>query len=305
MPTFGKHDSTRLYRDNARARLNGDASGGERGAEAGPEGVGEVSQNVRTSGQQREAQRSTIAARHGEVAPQPVLRRKQQFHAAGASADQHDVSRLSPQNACTQSLEPRQEAVDRLNRQSVFSGTRYRHGARARPDVDGDDVIGHRRAAPADHPPLHDVEADHLLLEEPCSGEARQRTRIDVHLVGSVMTGDVAWQHARVGRVDLARDQRQADTGQRLHAEAPQHGDMRVARTHKHHVLHHGTRVRSHARDPFTAIGATERRTGRSSIRNRRRKPRDSASIPSESNPVTAISTTAVSSRSSEIAASM
>ncbi len=56
----------------------------------------------------------------------------------------------------------------------------------------------------ADHPPPGEIEIDGLVLVEPRTGEARQRSGVDVGIVELVMARDPAGQHAGIGRVQLA-----------------------------------------------------------------------------------------------------
>ena len=84
------------------------------------------------------------------------------------------------------------------------------------------------------------IEVDDLVLVEPRPGETRQRTGVDMGIVEAVMAGDETGQHAGIGRVHLAADQREAHARDRLHAEHAQHRDVRVAGADQHDVLDHG-----------------------------------------------------------------
>ena len=54
------------------------------------------------------------------------------------------------------------------------------------------------------------VEADGFVMDQPRSGKAGQPHQIDMALGKAVDTGDVARQRARIGGLDIARDQAQA-----------------------------------------------------------------------------------------------
>ena len=81
---------------------------------------------------------------------------------------------------------------------------------------------------------------------EPCTGETRERTQVDVAIVASVMTGDVAGQHARIGCMDVAGDQREAYAGQGCHAESLEYRHMGMPAADQYDVLDHGCRCRLH-----------------------------------------------------------
>jgi hypothetical protein len=74
-----------------------------------------------------------------------------------------------------------------------------------------------------------EVEPNDFVVVEACPREAGQWTEIDMHVVVVVMTSNEAWQHARIGRLDVSTDHRQAHSREGLHAEHFEDGDMTVA----------------------------------------------------------------------------
>src|SRR5919201_1183115 len=245
--------------------------------------------------------------------PQAVLDREQELDAAGAGADQrHGAAAFAREHARLQRLEATQESVDRLDRNGMLACARDARGVRRRADIEREEIVGNRRARAADYATAGEIELDRLILIEPCAGEAGERTGIDMRVVEPVMAGDEAGQHPGIGRVHLAGDQRETHAGDWLHPEHAQHGDVRVAGADQHHVLEYGMAPRLHAglsaptRRPIAgSLGASDRRVGIVSMRNRRRRPREKASTAIDSSAVTRISTTATSSLNSEMAASM
>jgi len=64
--------------------------------------------------------------------------------------------------------------------------------------------------------------------------------------VVAVMPRDIARQHAGVRRMRIAADHGQADAGQGMHAEAPEHADMAVSAADQHDVPQDGLIRRLH-----------------------------------------------------------
>src|SRR3546814_13548868 len=65
-----------------------------------------------------------------------------------------------------------------------------------------------------------------------CSSDLR--TQVDMRVVEAVMPGDQPRQHPGIGRMHVARDQRQAYALDRLHAEGFEDGDMAVPAADQH-----------------------------------------------------------------------
>ena len=113
-------------------------------------------------------------------------------------------------------------------------------------------------------------------MDQPGAGEHRQRPQVDMALGARIVAGNIAGDHAGIGRVDVTRDQAQPHARFGLHAEAPQHRDMGVAAADQHDVggdgyvgpVHTGrvTGVGSygpvHRAVPFAEIGNWRKRVG-------------------------------------------
>src|SRR5215467_2910341 len=67
--------------------------------------------------------------------------------------------------------------------------------------------------------------------------KAGQRRGVDMRLVLVVKARDHSRQHAGIGSVHLARDEREAHAGHWIHAECAQHADMRVPGPDEYDVL--------------------------------------------------------------------
>ena len=240
---------------------------------------------------------------------QTLLQRQQQFDAAGAGADDTDA-RLAAgsQDARARRLEAGQKSIDRLHGDGVVCHARGLLRARRRADVDRQHVVGHGRAVVANDAFVLEIKAVDLAVVEARVGKAAERTRIDVRFIGRVAPGDHPGQHARVGRVNLPGDQREAHAGHRVHAEHAQNADVGVAGADQDHVLDNRDARHLHGWAPTgsagRSMGPSARRTGSTAIRNARRSHRESPSMPADSNTVAAINTTATSKRNSEMAPS-
>jgi len=218
-----------------------DAALGQDTGEAAPDTGVVGRQDLRAAGQQREANPVGILASGAQIAAQAVLRGQREFDAAGAAPHHRDPER-SPagQHALAQRLPSGQEAVYRLGGQGVLGGTGYVEDARARAGVDRQQVVADRRTARHAEFAVFEVDTVDFGVVEPGACEACQRPQIDVTGVVVVMPGDVAWQHAGVGGVDVAGDEREPQPGFGLHAEAAQHGHVGVAAADQHDILDHG-----------------------------------------------------------------
>ncbi len=81
------------------------------------------------------------------------------------------------------------------------------------------------------------VEAGRFVVDQPCAGEPREPPKVDVAFLEPVTPGDIAGQHAGIGRLDIASDQRQAHAGRRSHAKALQHMHMGMAAADENEIL--------------------------------------------------------------------
>ena len=59
-------------------------------------------------------------------------------------------------------------------------------------------------------------------------------------VVEGILAGDEARDHARVGGLDVAPDQREPHAGHRLHAETLHHMDMGMAAANQNEILQEG-----------------------------------------------------------------
>ena len=130
-----------------------------------------------------------------------------------------------------------EELADRLHRNGVLGSAGHGGGVGRRARVDGEYVVRHGRTVVADHPPALQIQAGDGAAIEPRPGHARERPGVDMRLVIAVMAGDQPRQHAGIGRVHLAGDQRQPDAGKLFHGEPAEHLNIGVPRAHQHDVL--------------------------------------------------------------------
>ena len=111
------------------------------------------------------------------------------------------------------------ERVHWLGRQRVLPRAGDIAHQRPRPDVDGQDFVWDRWPVVAMHQLAIHIQRGHVAMKEPRIGKACQGPEIDMGLVKTVMTGNETRQHARIGRVDIAADQGQADARNGFHPE--------------------------------------------------------------------------------------
>ena len=77
-------------------------------------------------------------------------------------------------------------------------------------------------------------------MEQPRPGEARERPEVDVDVVELVEAGDQAGQHPGVGRMEIARDDRDPHAGNGTHPQPAQHDDVTVAAADEDEILEDG-----------------------------------------------------------------
>ena len=117
-------------------------------------------------------------------------------------------------------------------------------------------------------------------MVEPSAGESAQGRQIDMGVVEVVVARHQARQHARVGRVDVACDQRQPHAGDRVHPEPPEHRNMGVPAADQDEVFddwdaalpHLDARVRTRVTGPAKAAGAGSRLMTRNASRGKSKK---------------------------------
>ena len=89
----------------------------------------------------------------------------------------------------------------------------------------------------AQHRALCRVEGDGLVADQASAGKARKPAEIDVTFLKRVMSSDVTRQHAGIGCLDIAGDERHAHPRHRPHAKALQHVDMGMTAADEHKIL--------------------------------------------------------------------
>ncbi len=168
---------------------------------------------------------------------EPMLCREGELDSTGTAADYSEAEARHLPCVGKQRLPARGEVVDRLDRDRVLGGARDIVRARGRTNVDRQNVVADRRVGAAQHGALSRVEADCLVADQARAGEARKAAEIDVAFLKRVMPGDVARQHAGIGRLDVAGDERHAHPRRRPHAKALQYVDMGMTAPDEHKIL--------------------------------------------------------------------
>ena len=172
---------------------------------------------------------------------QPVLHGQQQFHAARARAHHRNAARSL---TCAHRAQQRQPALvkgryrfdaDRMNRCARRSAGLGRGAG-----VNGQQIVVQRRAIAQQHLAAHAVDADDFTTHKARPGKHAQAHQIQVHLVKAVVARHVARQHARVRRVRVGANQRDAQALDRLHGQGFEHADVAVAAAYQDQVAQYG-----------------------------------------------------------------
>ena len=66
-------------------------------------------------------------------------------------------------------------------------------------------------------------------------------------IVIRIVPCEQAWQHARIGRVHVAADHRQAHSGHGVHAKLLEYGDMAMSAANEDQIFHNGRLLSVHA----------------------------------------------------------
>src|SRR5262249_8590589 len=120
---------------------------------------------------------------HSDIAPETPFDGKQEFDAARARAHDADArASLRGQHALAQGLEAGEETVDRLDRYRVTGSTGNVADIGRRPDVDRDEIVGHRRAVAANDAAVRKIKPDRLVAIEAGAGEAGKRPGVDMRV---------------------------------------------------------------------------------------------------------------------------
>ena len=169
---------------------------------------------------------------------QAMIDRQRQLDAARAAPDHRDVQGLAPARHARDEGEPAAaEFGDRLHRRGVLGRAGDRRQAGRGADVERQEIVGDGRPVLQQHLAIDAIEPDRFGLDQARAGPRRHARKVDVAFVEGIVAGDEARDHAGVGGLDVAPDQRQADAGHRLHAEALQHMDVGMAAADQHEIL--------------------------------------------------------------------
>ncbi len=176
-----------------------------------------------------------------EQAAKAVLRREEDFNAAGAPADHPNPRRAASQHTLDQRLPAIEETADRFHRNDGAGRALDVNCARRRADIDRQHVVMRRRPVAAQNPPLLEVDPGHLVMIETRAGKPGKRPQVDVRFIERVVAGDEARQHAGIGRMVVAANKCDTDAGHRIHAKALQDGNVAVAAADQNKILDDGS----------------------------------------------------------------
>ncbi len=217
--------------------MQDDAAFGEDPLECCAHAVVVGRQDVRAAGQEVKGKFVRVAPSGAQFVAQPKLHGECQFDAARTATDHRNPGRTRViADPFQQPLPASVEAVDRLDRHGVLGRAGNLAHLRRGADVDGQLVVAHRWPIAAEHPSFCPIEAHGFIAQEARTSKLRQPAEVDVNLVVAVVAGNVARQHSGVGGMGVAADQCQPDSGQRMHAEAPEHADMAVTASDEHDI---------------------------------------------------------------------
>ncbi len=164
-----------------------------------------------------------------------------ELHATGTATHHgHAGFALVMGESVQQLLPPVIELVNGFDRHGVFGGAADGAHLWRRADIDGNQIVRHRRAVAAQNGLLVAVEPDRFVPKEPGTRVFRQPPQIDMHVVITVMPGDIARQHAGVGGVGIPADHRQPHPGLGLHGKPFKHTHMAVASADQNNIAQDG-----------------------------------------------------------------
>jgi hypothetical protein len=166
----------------------------------------------------------------GGTTPQGMVRGEEQFDPAGPGADNANSPRaIAGPDPFDQLLPPRHEVAYGLHGHGSFrrSGNAAKKGCRAY--VDGDHVVGHRRAMATPELSLFQIDPNHFVVIEASPGKVREGAQVDVDFIKVVVPRDKTGKHSRIRGVNIARDHREANARKPRHTEAPEHGHVTVS----------------------------------------------------------------------------
>jgi hypothetical protein len=170
---------------------------------------------------------------------QPALYRERKLDPAGPAADDRDARRAAARlRISKERVEPLEEPVHRLHRHPDFTCAGDREvGAGA--DIERDEIIADRSVPGAKHDPIYAIEPVGFGMDQPRAGRTDKTGEVDVAFGARVHPGDETGQHARIRRLEVARDERQPNARHRLEPKALEHIDMRVPAADEDEFLRH------------------------------------------------------------------
>eukprot|EP00964_Phaeocystis_antarctica_P103740 scaffold68995_cov60-Phaeocystis_antarctica.AAC.2 len=236
------------------------ASLAQHSLEDGAHARGVLRHHLRVARDERDLHAHLGRGRRARPRCESRLYRQGELDAARAAAHHHEpdrraAGRLLLLHAPHDHVPTRAEAVDWLHRRdrrewrrpsasgASAVGRLRRDGLRRRANVDGEHVVRDGRPTLEQHAALRDVDPARLRVDQPRIREGREPRQVNVALLARVHARDVARQHARVGRLDVARDEREPHARLGAHAEHLEHVHVRVATAHEHEVLDDGCHI--------------------------------------------------------------
>ena len=94
------------------------------------------------------------------------------------------------------------------------------------------------------------VDGENRCLEKPHPGTLAKRPEVDLGVVGGVVAGDDAGQHARLPHTRARVEEGDVDVGEWLDGQLAQHFDVRATAAHQNQRLLHGNASRCSANTP-------------------------------------------------------
>ena len=220
---------------HAMAAQHRDATPCQHALETRTHALGVLRQQRLGGGDQRHLDTLRRLAVLAQQALQTVVQAETHLDAARATADhQHAMRRLGAQHRLLDLGEALDELVHRLDGDGVPIGALDGRAIRGRAGVEREQVEVQIGTAVDPQAARVRLQPDDARVQQPRVRLACERREIDMAFVERVVTGEIAGQHAGVGRQHVARDQRHACARRALQGEAPQHLDVRVTAADQH-----------------------------------------------------------------------
>ena len=153
-----------------------------------------------------------------------------------AAADHRDAPHLAAPRRFAQALPAREKRLDRADTESVFCGAGRL--ARARPDVERQDVVVKTLTPGRGHLALRGIDAGRRVQEKARPRARGERGQIDAAVPGSVVPRDHARNHSRVEGVATRTEEREAGAWGGRIPEALQHGEVTVPASDEKEMFH-------------------------------------------------------------------